>query len=655
MPNKLYKALVVSNIYIDQSILMPKGYKINISQNGQTYQFFRKAKPIEIISENSLFKKKKLKSMRDLQSLLFLGKFEEADDIIQGYERSSTTYKLVTYYILIYKGAYKDVEQLLKEDSIKNYNTQEDQMAFLFVKGDIELKMRRLEEGMILVKQGLNLYHSSEVTSGNKLWYARLLVSEATYLAYLAEFNQSSERFQKALKIFQEYGDIIGILRCDSGLCASTYWLGEIDDSLNYGLQALSMYDKYETRVFYEIITNNLGLVYHSRNQPDLALKYFFLSEQVHQKTQNQLLLAVIYFNIIQSAVLKEDSSLAKIYFDKYSILDDQQSLIKLLSNISSAVTLGMTPRIKEKAKALSILEEIAREPVIDYQFTIFARYAHIDLLLEDFFAFGSLEIINRIEEIIDGLMETAEERGLQLVKVNTGLLKSRLLLIAGKFDEAKKLLQSSLVDADAKGMTTISEIVKLQLARINDEIPYWEDFKNQNTPLTDMIHNSGFKRLLKQVLNNRLYDILEDYIKPLFLIILQPSGMPLYTKRFEDSSDANYNEILISNLFAALEMFGKEVLSNDVSMDKLHFSDNVILSKKSIELTYVYAYNGEAGNPLIQLSKFSEEIEKIKTIKFINQQLAQGLPNLTALSRQTKSKIDEIASTIFLKIEKNN
>jgi len=167
--------------------------------------------------------------MDDLQSLLFLGKFEEANEIIQDYDKTSPVYKLTRYYILILNMAYNEVEQLLQEDSIEQYENLEDKMAYLFVKGDIELKMRRLEEGIIVIRQGLELFRTSEVISPRKLWYARLLTSEGTYHSYLANFSQSSQHFQEALQIFLDLGDIIGVLRCNANLCASAYWLGDLN------------------------------------------------------------------------------------------------------------------------------------------------------------------------------------------------------------------------------------------------------------------------------------------------------------------------------------------------------------------------------------------------------------------------------------------
>ncbi|MHA2249750.1 MAG: tetratricopeptide repeat protein [Candidatus Kariarchaeaceae archaeon] len=586
--------------------------------------------------------------MGDLQSLLFLGKFEEVNKIIQEYDNTSPAYKLTRYYILLFEMAYNEVEQLLQEDSIDQYDNLADKMAYFFVKGDIGLKMRRLDEGINYIRQGLELYNRSDAISPTKLWYARLLTSEGTYHGYLASFSQSSQRFQEALQIFMEFGDIMGVLRCHANLCASAYWLGDLNDSLNYGLQALGVYEKYETRIAYEVITNNVGLVYHSQNQPDLAINYFLLAEQVYRQSKNQVLLAVIYFNIIQSALLKEDITLARKYLNKYTGLDEEHPMIILVSKISQALTLGKSQRMKDKVEALSVLEGIAKEPVIDYQFTIYARYAHIDLLMEDFTAFGSQEIISEIEVIINELMNTAEQQQLLLVRVNTGLLKSRLLLIRGEFNEAKELLETTLRKAKEKGMKTLSEILKQQLVKLEDEIQYWEDTNRKQTPLPEVIRNSGFKKLVKQVTSNRLHDILEDKSKPLFLIILQPSGIPIYANRFDDFSNNEYNEFLISSLLTALEMFGKEALSRDVHIDQLHFSDNVILSKKSGELTYAYAYNGGTGKPLIQLTEFIEKVENSEIIASLNHQLSLGLPIMKDLSHDERKIIDEMVLSNF-------
>ena len=102
--------------------------------------------------------------MNDLQSLLSLGKFEEANVIIQEFDKGTANFKLNNYYILLFQGEYSEVDQLLQDDHIGNYETREDEIAFLYFKGEIGLKMRRLEEGIAFVKQGLDLYHGSEET-----------------------------------------------------------------------------------------------------------------------------------------------------------------------------------------------------------------------------------------------------------------------------------------------------------------------------------------------------------------------------------------------------------------------------------------------------------------------------------------------------------
>lgn len=72
-----------------------------------------------------------------------------------------------------------------------------------------------------------------------------------------------------------------------------------------------------------------------------------------------------------------------------------------------------------------------------------------------------------------------------------------------------------------------------------------------------------------------------------------------------------------------------------------------MILTKKSKGLTYVYAYNGEAGQSYVQLSEFMGEIEKIENI---NQNLFHELPVIEDLSENTVKRIDEIVSMIFLR-----
>lgn len=232
------------------------------------------------------------------------------------------------------------------------------------------------DKAMLILKEILKEIDAS----GDRQLKAKVLKNLGTTHYHLANYMQSMEYYEQALKIYRELDDQegIGAVLNNTGLLfekrgdyslalqryneASTlfakagneqklsislsnkgniyYTLGRFDRALDFMGQALKISEKLGDTAEIAASYNNIGNVYSSLKDENTAINFYKKAEKIHKKTNDQVNLSMVYSNISDSYLIlnKIDEALKynQLSLEIASKTHDKSGIITSLINISN-------------------------------------------------------------------------------------------------------------------------------------------------------------------------------------------------------------------------------------------------------------------------------------------------------------------------------
>jgi len=136
----------------------------------------------------------------------------------------------------------------------------------------------------------------------------------------------------------------------------------EFNLSLKHHLKSLVIFRKIKNNWFIALALTNIGAIYSTIGDYDLALKYYQESLILFENQSIDVDLPLS--NLIETALNKNDIKLAQKYFNRLENLHNQkkESIIPLLYPLSKALMLKKSPRIRDIAKAEELLNKLAKQ-----------------------------------------------------------------------------------------------------------------------------------------------------------------------------------------------------------------------------------------------------------------------------------------------------
>lgn len=272
-----------------------------------------------------------------------------------------------------------------------------------------------------------------------------------------------------------------------------------------------------------------------------------------------------------------KDYKKAKYYFDileKYEIYQER-AYYKIHLEFYNGVLMKLSKSTRNKALAMNIFEKIAIGPLIDHTVTFQALIHFLDMLITKLIESEDNHIYEEVKHQIDKIEKFASGEKISDLQVKALLFKSKIALIEGNFDEAKRILLVANNIADEYGYTSLS-------IRISSE--YDELYRLVNRQIIS--GNNGNNNFRDRLVNSRLNHLITQYSlsKPKIVEIEESIPMHLFVTRFDNeeviemsiakSSDEDYKS-LISTIRTLISSFKKP----EDTIDRLNFNDYIITS----------------------------------------------------------------------------
>jgi tetratricopeptide (TPR) repeat protein len=375
---------------------------------------------------------------------------------------------------------------------------------------DIGLKGHNLNNiGIIYMRKGeLDTaleYHQKSLQifekTGNKQGIAYAFNNIGIIYSSKGELDTALEYYQKSLQKVVEIGnkqDISGLFNNIGNIYMRK---GELDTALEYHQKSLQIFEEIENKQDIATAFNNIGDIYSLKGELDTAREYYQKSLQIREGIGNQLDLSLSLFNIIELMLIK-NKKLAKHYLAQLQLIakENDNKVISQRSRLAEALILKSSNRGRLIAKAHDILEIIVQEEIVMFTITRDAMLNLCEILLIEYKNFEEDEILEEALDLLDQLNSKAQEQSSFSLSIESMILKARIKIIHGKFDQARKFLVQANKFAEERGITGLIPKIEREQKRMVDNIDKWKDMLNKTRAAGERMEQLQIVEYLQEI-----------------------------------------------------------------------------------------------------------------------------------------------------------
>lgn len=314
--------------------------------------------------------------------------------------------------------------------------------------------------------------------------------------------EQATEYYNKSLTT-QEYLSIGPEFALALNNLGEIYSIkGELAYALEFYQRSLLIYEDMGAKEGIALTLANIGECYARTGDSESAFEYYQRSLVISEDMENSRLIAPALSELIRLALDSKDSKLANEYLlklEQISEISDSMAVDQQY-RISNALVLKKSGRTRDRVKAEEILEQMVEEEIVDHTLTVTAMIHLCDLLIVELKATGEDEILQKVKDLTQRLVEIAQEQASHSLIVETYFLQSKLAIVAFEFEQAQDLMTRAKELADEKGLHRLSQIVEGEIGLLQHQHKRWESILKKETSTQEMVDLTNLNDLLEQM-----------------------------------------------------------------------------------------------------------------------------------------------------------
>lgn len=458
---------------------------------------------------------------------------------------------------------------------------------------------------------------------------------------------------------------------------------GNPDKALEIYLEASSINMKNGWILLQSSIVNNIGTVYGRRNEIDLSIEKYNEAKNLAQEigyerafytaivniifmlydkgdfqevlkmskefyktakeNDNHDFIGIALYTLVGSSIEFKLTSQIQLYLDELEELSRKYSKRRMITyhfKYAKALTLRNSKKLADLVEAQALFADINDNPppnLIAFK----PAFLLFELIFKELEMTGNEELLAILEEKVQTMKEKAKQYDSTFILAETYLLESKLALLRNDMTKAQELLDSALKLAREKGLgETILKISKAY-DKFLDEKQKWEELFSKQTPLKERLNIAQLDKLIDEAVHRRLDNIKAVPEEPIYLFILEYSGITLYSCNFQ--KDKTVDEQLVGGFLAAINTFCQEMFTEKGYLERVKYKDyNIILKPLAESFICSYVIRGESHLASTKLEKFVERVEKSPIIEELN------VSKITGLVHSGYEKIGTMVEEIF-------
>ncbi|MFQ5980465.1 MAG: tetratricopeptide repeat protein [Candidatus Heimdallarchaeota archaeon] len=505
------------------------------------------------------------------------------------------------------------------------------------IKGEFKLALNYLQQSLELFEE-----------VGNKSSVVKLRNNIGRIYSQIGKLDQALKHFQESLEVSEELGNkrITAGLLLNIGL---TNWAqGDLDSALEFYQRSLALYEELESKNEMAICLNNIGLAYATKGELAKVLEIYQRSLAIRKELGDKHGIASSLNNIGQVYRIMEDFETSLTYFENslelfeeigndvdtstaiYNLIlatmrardiEDTQTLLqrleemnakkenKLISQcyrLSKAIILATSTRIKDKARAQELLEEISEEEIIQHDKIMDAMLQLTELLLFELKVAGDPIILKEINALTHRLVDIAQDQNNFFLLAETYMLQSKTALLELDVKHAQQLLNQAQLLAEEKGLPKLAMRISGEYDSLLDQMKKWDDYVDRDASMSERLELARLEDMVVRMIRKRETDIPDRAPEdPMMVMILAGSGLTLYSKAFVEEILAD--EHLVGGFLTAVGSLGSEIFASSGAIERIMYQDYTLALKPLESLSFVYVFKGQSYSALLKLDQFMQ------------------------------------------------
>ncbi|MFW9916255.1 MAG: tetratricopeptide repeat protein [Candidatus Thorarchaeota archaeon] len=278
---------------------------------------------------------------------------------------------------------------------------------------------------------------------------------------------------------------------------------GDMNSALHYLEQGLALAQEIGQKNLIAESQFYIGRIMYQQGNLDQALDYLTQTLHYTEESENKLWMANIFFNLICIAIDNGTYERAQDYLHSIEQIDAQlkNKVIDQYYRLAKAKFLAISPRIRDKAKAQEIYQEIVEEEIVNHQLTVMAMVNLCELLLDELKAYGESEALLEAKQLGEKLSTLAEKQSSFSLVANARILQAKFAMVEGQLTEATALLEKAKITAEAKGLGLLAEKIVSETQQMEKEYDRWQNLIQRNAPFYERLEQARFQEHLNDAL----------------------------------------------------------------------------------------------------------------------------------------------------------
>ena len=530
--------------------------------------------------------------IKSINLMFYLGKREEISERIKEAENLLTTIKFSS------ENNYQDRKALLAFHKARFY-------ASTFDLEDFETSLK-------LIKKSLTIFE--EIGNIEGIIHALSVYGE--FLAFgKGELDQGISYITEALSLAEKNKKEFLIGYCFRRLVSILSYKGLFDQSLIYAKRSLEIFEKFRNEPEASRMLSDIAIIYKKKGDFNFALDYLRRALKIQDKLTSPIFKVIILGSLVEVTLAMGDIESAKGYL---VLIEEVNEKVKvpfcdIVFRDKKAQILAASPRAAHRVEAekiyKKIIEDLGSEDVNGANY-----YLELcDLLIFELEVTNDMEIFEEINTYVSKVLRMAEKSNSFWLMGETIILQAKLALYKLDFNKARHLLTKGQQIADRHNM----ELLALKISNEHDELfknlTLWESFKNSEAPFTKRFKLSRIKDQMNDMLNKSKFEPLElEAEQPILLIIITEFGAPLLFNHF--TADLVIDDASLGEFLSSCNLYCDKIFSE--TFDRVKFGQYTVLINSVDGLFICYLFQGQTYSAQQKIKHFSETFNRNTELK---------------------------------------
>ncbi len=473
-------------------------------------------------------------------------------------------------------------------------------VKFLHFKGAISMQKSDFEQAGKYFQQCLEIFEEL----GETQRIASALNNLGVVYSMKGAWDQALDYYQRCLTL-REQGDKQQYAVTLSNICEIHRRKGDLNQSLECYQKVLRTHKEIGNNYHIAVVLHNIGVVYWQQGELAQARVHLEQSLVLREEIKNKIEISDSLFFLISVAIDQKAPDTAQQYFQKLQEIRNQEDdkTIHQRCSVAEALLLKISTRARDRVRAEEILAQVVDTGIGDLEVTTIALLHLCDVLLVELRTSGDTTVLVDVQSRVGQLLELAKEQRSNWLLAETYVLQARLALIELNLQEARRLLTQAQIMADEHGLHRLAMMISREHDALLKQLSQWEALIERQASLQERIEMARLEELVVRMIRKRAEDIPEEPEEPVLLLVLDSTGISLFSKRFigEEVPD----EQLIAGFLSAIDGFSRDAFSASGSLERIKHQDYTLLIHAQKPLLFCYVFKGQSYGARQRLTAF--------------------------------------------------